>query len=297
MSWEYFQIVAQRLREYGAYIGFISGGEATLVPHIDKILDESKQIFRVATTLVSGLYNETPTIQRIAKIALESDIHIQTSLDGLGNIGDDLRGVSDFSDTVLRHMAWIADHRGRSKSLLYANIVLNDKNLEQVPQLIRKTKDIGWKTTVGLYHALTGTTRRDRDLELKPGKRLDILVRFLEENPDILNLNAFVRGIPDFIDGKPVGFCAFVDAPVLTSRTTIMENGDVHLCHGDPIGNIVHQNLNEIFLGQAYRERIDAYRRCRGCWTTCYTQRYLLTHPRSLRELLHNIKKIRTLRH
>lgn len=296
MSLESFRIVAQRLREYGAYIGFISGGEATLVSHLDKILVEARKTFLLSTTLVTGLYIKTETVKRVGETALEHDIHIQTSLDGLGEIGDNLRGVKDFAVTVLKHMEWLSERRGNSKSLLYANIVINNQNLDQVPELIRRANDIGWKTTIGLYHSLTSTTRDDDTLRLKPGKRLDTLLKFLDHHPDILNLNAFIRGIADFVNGKPVEFCAFVDAPVLTTRTTIMEDGDIHLCHGGPIGNIFKNNLNEIFHGDEYRKRIREYRSCAGCWTTCYTQRYLLVHPRSIKELFHNIKKVRSLK-
>ena len=296
MSLEKFRIIAERLREYGAYIGFISGGEPTLVPHLDKILLEAKRTFLMSTTLVTGLYNSFNTIQRIGRIALENDINIQTSLDGFGDVGDDLRGVKDFASTILGHMEWFSNNRGNSKSLLYANIVINDKNMDQVPELIHRANDIGWKTTVGLYHSLTSSTREDKQLRLKPGQRLNELQAFLDGNPDILNLNSFIRGISDFAGGNYQKVCAFIDAPVLATRTTIMENGDVHLCYGEPIGNLLRNNLTDIFTADSYKNRINEYRSCQGCWTTCYTQRYLLVHPRSVMELLHNLKKVRALK-
>ncbi len=292
MSLEDFQLIASKLRDYGAYIGFISGGEATLVPYLDKILLEAKKTFSSATTLVTGLYNKSNTIYKFGQIALDNDINIQTSLDGMGDLGDSLRGAKNFASTVLTHMEWLSRNRQNSKSLLYANIVINNLNLEQVPELIKRAKDIGWRTTIGVYHTLTTTTRFDEDLKLRPGKRLDNLLNFLENNDDILNLNSFVRGIRNFINGTPPGFCAFVDAPVLTTRTTIMENGDVHLCYGDPIGNLFDQDLLSIFKSPKYCELISDYKQCKGCWTTCYSQRYLLVHPRSVAELSHNIKKI-----
>ena len=296
MSWESFRVIAQRLRDYGAYIGFISGGEATLVPHLDKILLEAKKTFLHSTTLVTGLYHKTETIQRLGRLALMHNVNIQTSLDGLGEIGDDLRGVQDFATTVLGHMEWLSKNKGNSKSLLYANIVINNRNLDQVPELMRRANDIGWKTTVGVYHSITSTTRMDDALTVRPGGRLDRLLKFLDNNRDILNLNAFINGIGDFVNGKPAGFCAFVDAPVLATRTTIMENGDVHLCFGEPIGNLLQNTMGELFDGDSYKQRITEYRSCQGCWTTCYTQRYLLVHPRSMKELFHNIKKVRALR-
>jgi len=293
MSWENIQLVLERLREYGAYIGFISGGEATLVPYLDKILIEAKKTFTVATTLVTGLYNKTDVIQRFGQVALENDINIQTSLDGLGEIGDSLRGVKDFAETVLGHMKLLSDLRGDSKSLLYANIVLNNLNLDQVPELIQRARDIGWKTTIGLYHTLTDTTRTDDDLRLQSAKRLDKLLEFLENNNDILNLNSYIRGIKPYIESNGPVFCPFIKSRFLSTRTTIMEDGNVHLCYGDPIGNIFKDSLKNIFSSDKYHERLDMYRRCEGCWTTCYTQRHLLTHPKSIKEAIENYKKVK----
>ena len=287
-----FRIIARRLRDYGAYIGFISGGEATLVPDLDQILLEAKRTFSQATTLVTGLYNKTPIIQKYATIALENDINIQTSLDGFGDIGDYLRGAKNFSDTVLQHMQLISQQRRNSKSLLYANIVINNLNLEQVPELIQRAVDLGWKTTIGMYHTLTETTRFDEEMKLRPGKKLDKILSFLDANHNILNLNSYILGINDYIKGQANKYCAFTDSPFLATRTTIMENGDVHLCYGGAIGNLFHQNLIDIFSSQAYKQALKSYSKCKGCWTTCYTQRYLLIHPRSIHELLDNIRKV-----
>jgi MoaA/NifB/PqqE/SkfB family radical SAM enzyme len=287
-----FRHIAHELQLYGAYIGFISGGEATMVHDLPEILLEAKKSFPVATTLVTGLYNTSDLIRSVGKFCLDHDINIQTSLDGFGETGDHLRGVRDFSGTVLRHMEMISALRGTSRSLLYANIVLSDLNLDEVPELIAAAKRIGWKSTIGLYHHLTETTRDDDDLSVRPGERLSKLLAFLDGNPDILNLNAFVRGIDPFIRQGQTTPCPFVASRFLSTRTTIMENGDLHLCWGGPVGNLFTQSMQEIFASETYHQRLTEYETCRGCWTTCYTQRYLLIHPRSLMEGLNNARKI-----
>ena len=287
-----FRHIARELQNYGAYIGFISGGEATMVHDLPEILLESKRTFPIATTLVTGLYNNRELIRSIGRICLDHDINIQTSLDALGETGDILRGAKDFSTTVLSHMEMISKMRESSRSLLYCNIVLSHLNLDQVPELIATAKGIGWKATIGLYHHLTETTRTDDDLSVRPGERLNRLVAFLDNNPDILNLNAFIRGIEPFVSRGHTTPCPFVASRFLVSRTTIMENGDLHLCWGGPIGNLLTQTLRDIFSSETYRQRLAEYQTCRGCWTTCYTQRYLLIHPRSLREVLNNSRKI-----
>lgn len=292
MNLAMFRHLARELRKYGAYIGFISGGEATLVHDLPEILLEAKRTFPVATTLVTGLYNTCDRIREIGRFCLRHDINIQTSLDGFGETGDLLRGAKDFSSTVLQHMEMIAAMRGSSRSLLYCNIVLSNLNLEQVPELISTAKRIGWKATIGLYHHLTETTRDDDNLAVQACERLTRLMAFLDHNPDILNLNAWIRGVEPFVQRGETTPCPFVASRLLSSRTTIMENGDLHLCWGGPIGNLFQSPMREIFSSPAYRERLEAYRGCHGCWTTCYTQRYLLVHPRSLGEAFDNGRKI-----
>jgi sulfatase maturation enzyme AslB (radical SAM superfamily) len=191
-------------------------------------------------------------------------------------------------------MKWLAENRNGSKSLLYANIVLNNLNLDQVPELIQRAGDLGWRTTIGLYHTLTETTRDDDELRVRPGKRLEKVLQFLESNSNIMNLNSFIQGIAPYISGKPRKICAFVDSPILSTRMTIMENGDVHLCYGPPIGNIFTARLKQIFSDETYHRRLEQYRQCTGCWTTCYTQRYLLVHPSSIKELIDNFQKIKS---
>ena len=291
LSLERFTVIAQRLREYGAVIGFISGGEALLVPDLVPILREAKKTFPLATTLVTGLVHKTETVCKTAEFCLHNGINIQTSLDGLGETGDKLRGVEHFSDTVLNHMHEIGNMENKG-SLLYCNIVINNLNLEQVPDLIREAKKRGWKSTIGMYHHLTETTREDQELIVRPGPRLSRLINFLDGNTDILNLNSFIRGIQPFLNHERKTPCPFVASPIFMTRTTIMEDGNVHLCWGDPIGNILQQDLKTLFSSAHYQKRLHEYSTCAGCWTTCYTQRYLLLHPQSAGEMIDNGKKM-----
>jgi MoaA/NifB/PqqE/SkfB family radical SAM enzyme len=294
LSLERFRHVAARLREYGAYVGLISGGEPLLVSDLEEILLEAKRLFSVAVTLVTGLYHRPQRVEQVARVALDNDINIQTSLDGLGSLGDNLRGVPDFSATVTDRMRRIAQMRARSgsRSLLYGNIVLNNKNLEQLPQLLETIADCGWQATVGFYHNLTETTKRDEELFLQPGPALDRALQAAGRDPRVLTLRSFLRGIGQAARRNYPRYCAYLDAPVLSTRTVIMENGDVFLCRGRAIGNIFRQSLAEIFSGPDYRQRLEEYRRCSGCWASCYAQRYLLFHPPSFEDLLDTLLRV-----
>ncbi len=293
-----FRLIASRMRDYGAYVGLISGGEPLLAADLEEILLEAKRTFSVAVTLVTGLYHRPELVERVARVAMDNEINIQTSLDGLGPLGDDLRGVADFSATVTDRMRRIARIRANSasRSLLYANIVINNRNLEQVPRLLKVIAECGWQATVGLYHTLTKTTRQDDELILRPGPSLSRVLRLISQSPIVLNLKSFVRGIEQAARGNYPRSCPYLDAPLLSTRTVIMEDGQVYLCRGEPIGNIFQQDLSEIFSGPAYRERLDEYRHCPGCWASCYAERYLLFHPPSFGDLMDTLLKVYHLR-
>ena len=302
MTLEEFRNVMANLRDYGAYVGFISGGETTVVEELPEMMMEAYRTFQYATTLVTGLYNKPEMIEPAARVCLENGMHIQTSFDGFGAIGDELRGCKDYDTTVTDRMKMISDMRrsiqkkSKKKSLLYANTVISDKNMEQIPEILAHVKSLGWKSTIGLYHTLTFSTRYDDRMVVRPGERLNKLVGFLKGNPDIMNLDTFVEGIAPYVDNPNLNWCPFVESKYLSTRTTIMENGDVHLCKGNPIGNVFQQSLKDIFSGYEYQKRLDEYRRCEGCWTTCYTQRYLLVRPKSVSQAVGNIQKLRNTR-
>lgn len=302
MTLDEFRHVMRELKAYGAYVGFISGGEATLVPELPDMLREAARTFRYAATLVTGLINREDIIETAARTCLEAGMHIQTSFDGIGAVGDELRGVTNFSERVTDAMRHIAAMRAslqahaRRRSLLYANIVISNRNIEQIPDLIQQVRALGWKATIGLYHHLTASTQYRDDLEVKPDARMEAIIRHLRGNPDIMNLESFIEGILPYLRNPALNWCPFVRSRFLSTRTTIMENGDVHLCHGEPIGNIFREHLTSIFSGSAYWQRLEAYQACRGCWTTCYTQRYLLVRPKSPGELIRNIRKLKNAR-
>jgi MoaA/NifB/PqqE/SkfB family radical SAM enzyme len=273
---------------------FLSGGEPTLVPELEEILKEAKRTFPFAVTLVTNLYNESEVIKKVMRTALSLNINIQTSLDGLGKTGDFLRGGHSVSDTVLEHMEWISDEKIRlgSHSLLYANTVINMINLSEIPAIIEAVQKRNWMSTTGMYHTLTSTTRRDSELLLQRKPELVHVIDFLTKHPNVYTLKAFLRGVPDYLSDPRRKRCLYLDQPILGSRICIMEDGNVYLCKGEPIGNIFRASMDEILSGRAYRERLDEYRHCPGCWTACYTQRSLLLRPGSFRDIMDVLTKM-----
>jgi MoaA/NifB/PqqE/SkfB family radical SAM enzyme len=281
-----FALLAGRLREYGASIAFLSGGEPTMVPGIEHIMEEAKRTFPVAVTLVTNLYNTSAILHRVARAALSMNVNVQTSFDGIGPTADYLRGGVNVSDTVRGHMQWIAAEKTRlkSKSLLYANTVLNRVNLREIPRIIDTVQDCGWMSTTGIYHSLTTTSQHDDELRLTYSSKLEETVDYLVSHPNVYTLSSFLKGIPRFLEEKKRKRCLFLDQPVLGSRILVMENGSVYLCRGEPVGDLFSETLKDIFTGDTYRRRLEEYRRCPGCWTACYTQRSLMLKPENVKD-------------
>lgn len=298
LSLAQFREIGRRLQQYGSFVGMISGGEPLLHPDIQKILTYAKKVFPLSVSLVTGLYFPYVRISPTISHCLDENINIQTSLDGLGAIGDDIRGVPNHSSTVLKNMEKIAQEREKrgSNSFLYVNCVLSGKNLEQVPDIIQAVQNVGWKTTIGLYQTVTPTTQYDDDMVIKNQETFLKTVEFLQNNPNILNLTTYIEGLPRALTKDYPDFCPFVDGKRTATRLTIMENGDIHLCYGAKIGNLLQDNLETILKGQKYHERLMEYKQCQGCWSSCFTQKYLLTHPQNIKQTVHHIGKLFNLR-
>lgn len=294
LTYTNFHRIAHKLQKYGSLVGFISGGEPILNPELPEILLYSKKVFPLSVSLISGLYFDYDKIADIINLCLEENINIQTSVDGLDRTGEYLRGVKNHSETILKNMERIADRKEKinSKSFLYANCVLSAINLSQVPKIIQACKNVGWKVTIGLYHHITGTTKKDDEMIIKNKNKFLEVVKFLKDNPNILNLNTFITGFPRILDNDFPDYCPFVDGKRTSTRLTIMENGDLHLCFGDKIGNLIEEDLQDIFNSETYKERLRQYKKCDGCWSSCYTQKYLLTHPQNIKQTIHNAEKL-----
>ncbi len=293
-----YDIVLQRLRKYGSLVGMISGGEPLLHPDIIEILKRAKKTFPVSVSLVTGLYFDYDKIFQVIDYCLKQGINIQTSLDGLGETGSYLRGVKDHPEIVLANMKKITERKKElnSSSFTYVNCVLSAKNLDQIPEIIKTSKEAGWEVTIGLYHSLLDTTKKDDEMKITDSEKLHQTVDFLQDNPAILNLNAFIEGIPRILNNDFPDYCPFVNGKRTATRLTIMHNGELHLCKGGAIGNLFTQEIEEIFSGNKYKKLLDEYTQCDGCWSSCYTQKYLLFHPKGPTQTSDHFKKLLNLK-
>jgi MoaA/NifB/PqqE/SkfB family radical SAM enzyme len=292
MSLPQFREVAAKLRDYGAAAGFISGGEPSLHPDLPAIFEEALRTFPLACTVNSNLDNHTELIRERIGAGVRMGVNVQTSIDGLGALGDDLRGGSGVGERVLRHMEMLSEIKAASGSpaVLYVNTVLNRRNLHQIPRILEAVESRGWRSSIGSYHDLTMHTRKDNGLFLRDDAELRGVIAELLRRPRLMTLPEMLRGLPTYLAGRMPRRCPYLDAPSLASRLLIRENGDLYLCKGKPIGNLFREELAAIFAGPSYAARLREYASCPGCWNNCYTQKLLLVRPPSLRVALENLR-------
>jgi len=298
MSFSDYMLVLRRLKKYGSLVGMISGGEPLLHPDIIEIIRQAKEVFPLSVSIVTGLYFDYDKISEIIDFCLKKGINIQTSLDGLGETGSYLRGVENHPEIILSNMKKITERKKElgSSSFTYVNCVLSAKNLDQVPEIIKASKNASWEVTIGLYHSLLDTTKEDDEMKITDADALQKTIDFLTDNPSILNLNSFIEGIPRIIHNDFPDFCPFVNGKRTATRFTIMHNGEVHLCKGDAVGNLLEQDLDEIVNSKQYKNTLVEYLSCGGCWSSCYTQKYLLFHPQNFAQVFEHGKKLLNLK-
>ncbi|MBS3741673.1 MAG: radical SAM protein [Candidatus Cloacimonetes bacterium] len=298
LSYKKFEKICRNLKNYGSLVGMISGGEPLLNSEIDKILLHSLNIFPLSVSLVTGLYFPYEKIADTITLCLENNINLQTSLDALGKKSEYIRGVKNHSEIVLKNMQLIAEKKQKigSSSFLYANCVLSNLNLEQVPHVIKANKNAGWKTTIGVYHSLIERTNQADEMKIASRDKFNQVVEFLTDNPDVLNLNTFIKGLPRVMDNDFPDYCPFLQGKRTSTRLTLYENGDLYLCGGKSIGNLLDENLKTILESAIYQRRLQEYKNCQGCWSSCYTQKHLLFHPNGPAQALHNISKLLNLK-
>ena len=63
----------------------------------------------------------------------------------------------------------------------------------------------------------------------------------------------------------------YINSPTFGSKFFIHPNGNVRVCIGEEIGNIIDQSPEEIFSTKKWENFISKFEACKGCWNACYT--------------------------
>ena len=219
------------LARLGTLIITLSGGEPTLHPDLDVIIQRIRKRGAIATLITNGLLLTPERIERLNKAGLD---YLQISID---NVNPD--DVSKKSLKVLdRKLVWLAEHAEFGvtiNSVLGAGI----QNPEDAYVIGVRARELGFTSTMGILH--------DRSGQLRPLERDHEAVydRFEKLGAPLFSFNHFDSFQANIRVGKPNSWHCRAGGRFLY----ICEDGLVHYCSqqrgrpGIPLENYTVEDL------------------------------------------------------
>lgn len=256
------------LKDMRAWLGPISivftGGEALLQPYALDLVSYATSLGFHLEILTHGYWQDQP---RIEKLALSGASRITVSLDGVGELHNEIRGRAKFFERTNRSIETLVRIR-KERQLpfqILLKTVIMDKNLDGVCDVARYATSRGVDVFYQPIHQ-NYNTAHDPDWFRKPGnwprdigKAISVvedLIRLKRSGLNIANTERQLEVmIPYFRDPATEGALsesqvAHEANPMCSALTTAMfeSNGDVRICsRRDPIGNIKEKAFREIW--------------------------------------------------
>ena len=195
------------------------------------------------------------------------------SFDGVGHIADKLRGATNVAKTVMLSIEKLNQEciRHEKKIPRFATVTINQLNLDQIPDIIKYFAGMNWNISVDVYRWSSATNREVDFLKITDFKKFAQIIEIAKESSAVRTPGWLLDGFIDYLLGKKPKLCPYIHPRSIGRKYFLYPNGDVKICIGDSIGNLLSQNFNEIFLSEKWQQRQKEILACKGCWNTCYT--------------------------
>ncbi|WP_265550642.1 thio(seleno)oxazole modification radical SAM maturase SbtM [Trichlorobacter lovleyi] len=235
-----------------------SGGNPLLHPDFYRIYQAAAD--HGLMTAILGNATERSNIERL--MAIQRPVYYQVSLEGLEEHNDTIRGEGNFRRTIA--FLEMLTELGVPNMVM---LTLTRNNLDQVIPLAEQLEGI------------TGGLTFNRLALFGEGARLALPTReeyraFLEQyvaamptHPVLALKDSLLNSIYDD-QGKPLfGGCAGFGCGAAFNFVAILSDGEVHACRKfpSPIGNILNQNLEEVYNSETAARYRDGSTACNGC--------------------------------
>ena len=273
MGIEDFKTVVARLDEYGAHGIILSGGEPLLYP---QLIDCIEYVARKRFTylhLLSTLFASGTKVERLVKALLTHRMSITCSFDGFGPLADELRGGKNVSTIVMENMEFLdRENRKRGRPIKTGvNIVISQINLHQIPEILSYIERIGWLASLDVYRYTSDNQIEDDRMKIEDLDELRRVIELAKRSPAVVTPTWLLDGHVRYRENNLPKLCPYLLSPSLGSRFFVHPNGDVKVCLGSKVGNLLAQTPREILDSSEWRTRQEEFVDCRGCWTTCHT--------------------------
>ena len=287
ISFDNFKLIIDKLDRYGTQGLTISGGEPMAHPDLPEILAYATGKSFTNIHLLTTLYASERVVERTLDAVFANDISLSCSFDGFGEVADTLRGGHDVARRVRSGIdKFNRRNEKRQKQLgAFLNIVISQYNLYQIPELLQMAESVGWKVNLDLYRWQSGNHRENNEMKITDFVQLGKVIDAARKSPSVLTPDWLLNGYPGYLKDDFPKRCPYLDNTTLGSKFFIHPNGDVAVCIGDHIGNLLSEDPEEIFASSKWQKRQVEFRACRGCWNTCYTPSAKLSSYMNVKDL------------
>ncbi len=293
MSLENFEKVLFKLRNYGTRRIILSGGEPVIHSQFKEVVKLIDDYGFKHTHLLTNLYYSKEMQEEVTELLFRYQMSINTSYDGIGMVADYLRGGSNVSEIVERGMRMVsAANRNHGRPIKPTmTVILNAKNIHQLPLIIQRSQVLGWWLNIDFYRWSSSSHNECDELKLNDYAVVEHAINLIRETPNLRTPLWLYDGFPAYFRGEQDKRCPYLDNPALGSKFFIQQDGELHMCLSGSAGNILTSEIDEIFAGQQWQDRLSEFKSCPGCWNACYTitagwKPYL--HKETLQQMIRN---------
>lgn len=271
MDFEDFKTIVDRLDEFGTHGIILSGGEAFLHPRLHECLDYVMGKNFTYVHLLSNLYYSQIKLEKLFEPIFHYGIAFSCSFDGFDEVADDIRGANDVSRIVMENMEYLdRENNKRGRPIKTGvNIVVSQLNLHQIPAILTYLEKLHWPVSVDVYSS--SQRREGEDLRITDLETLGKVLECAKKSPTVITPRWILDGFMDSFRGTAPKYCPYLLSPSIGSRFFVQPNGDVRVCKGNSIGNLIAQTPQEILLSKVWQEKHKEFEECAGCWNSCYT--------------------------
>lgn len=273
MTFTDFQVILKRLTQQGTLGLTLSGGEPLLHPEIEKFVAFAHKTGFLRLHILTTLYYPEHVFQKVLSIMERYPVSLSCSFDGFGETADYLRGAKDVAVTVEGNIRRLADflHSKGIRRKVGINIVCNALNIKQIPDIIRLAEDLGWKVNLDMYRWLSDNQNECEKLKHKDMTAIEETVKLAQASKAVWTPDWLMLGYTDYLQDNFNKLCPYLVMPSFGSKFFINPDGEVSVCFGTSVGNLLSQTPREIFTSERWKAKRQQFRQCKGCWNTCYT--------------------------
>jgi MoaA/NifB/PqqE/SkfB family radical SAM enzyme len=255
----------------------INGGEPSLYPEINRfieslfILKKLRRIYVISNGMISSKLLEMMETIKGACTERHIVLHLTISIDGIGAVHDDIRGIPGAFDKTMETLKKLKANKEKYCDILEAGCTLSIGNMPYVVELETYLNCLGIDSW---YHPAVPNKRLHNFMENNFGVLDDTLSRMLATEYFFTRfkygekLKTRLRAFLTYYYFLHKGSCRLAGCNYLRSDITITENLDICLCAAasDIAGNLKNTTASALIKEGAFKQaEKETERHCQNC--------------------------------